>query len=165
MIEHLSAIFVVSVLRAVVEAALGAYILLVSWRWEATWAEGWLQYVPGVRPGAQPLPGDRGAFVAIACVLLVLGAVRFVQALHAFLRREFARRFGQALAIVDFLTPLTLPLGLWCLIVYRHPDTRDFFRNRYGDALDRGDAITGSSPGLPRARAPASRGARRWGRA
>jgi hypothetical protein len=58
---------------------------------------------------------------------MLLGLLRAAQLLAAVRPFPWSRRLGQCLGVLDFLTPLTLPLGLWALLVYRHPDTRQIF--------------------------------------
>jgi hypothetical protein len=128
--EHVRAIFVVSIVRSILEAVGGVWVLLVAWRWGESAGTGLSALVPGHHPDARPAVGDREAFVILGCVLILFGVARFVQSLNSLFVKEWARKFGQVLAIVDFFTPLTLPLGLWALLVYRHPDTRDHFRQR-----------------------------------
>ena len=130
MSEHIRAVFVVSILRSIIELLGGVWVLLVSWSWSSPARDGLARLVPGHHPDARPVGGDREAFVILGCALILLGVARFVQSLSSLRVKEWARRFGQVLAILDFVTPLTLPLGLWALLVYRHPDTRDHFRER-----------------------------------
>jgi hypothetical protein len=59
--------------------------------------------------------------------------IRCAQALFSLRAVEWGRRLGLILACVDFVTPVTLPIALWGLIIYRHPDTRDYFQ-RKGEA-------------------------------
>ena len=136
MIEHLRAIFVVSVVRSVIEGLGGIYVLLVAWRWGEAFDDGsWARFIPTYHSEAKALPGDRTGFVVLGLLLLIFGVLRFSQSLSAFVYKEWARRSGQILAIFDFLTPFTLPLGLWALIVYRHPDTFDHFRTHGPSAV------------------------------
>ena len=134
MSEHVRAIFVVSIVRSVLESVGGVWVLLVAWRWSEPAGSGLSAFVPGHHPDARPEVGDREAFVILGCILILLGVARFVQSLNSLLVREWARKFGQVLAIADLFTPLTLPLGLWAFLVYRHPDTRDHFRKRESES-------------------------------
>lgn len=119
--QSLSIICVVSLIRVLVEFALGIWISLVALGWDG---EGFLAYHHTARPEA----GDREAFYILGGALLLLGLLRLVQVAGAFGVRSWARVLGQWLGWLDFLTPVTLPLGLWALQVYRHPDTRQAFR-------------------------------------
>ena len=121
--RHLSIICVVSLIRVLAELALGVWISLVALGWDG---EGFLSYHHTARPEA----GDRVAFYILGGALLLLGLIRLVQVAGAFGVRSWARVLGQWLGWLDFLTPVTLPLGLWALQVYRHPDTRQAFRRR-----------------------------------
>ena len=67
---------------------------------------------------------------------MLLGLLRAVQLLAAARPFPWSRRLGQYLGMLDFLTPLTLPLGLWALLVYRHPDTRQIFSRGLRDAAE-----------------------------
>ena len=129
--EHVRAIFAVSMLRSALEAFGGIWVLLVAWRWGADLGDGLGRLVPTFHTGARPLPGDRAGFVILGALLVVIGVARFCQSLGSHQCKEWARRLGQGLAILDFATPITLPLGLWHLLVYRHPETRERFRERF----------------------------------
>ena len=110
---------------------LGVWITLVAVGWAGE-AGGWL---PAYHSSARPEPGDRGAFFVLGGALMLLGLLRATQLLGAARPFPWSRRLGQCLGALDFLTPLTLPLGLWALLVYRHPDTRQIFsRGLRGDA-------------------------------
>ena len=125
--QSLSIIYLVSLIRVLADFALGIWISLVALGWDG---EGFLAYHHTARPEA----GDRGAFYILGGALLLLGLLRLVQVAGAFGTRSWARVLGQWLGWLDFLTPLTLPLGLWALQVYRHPDTRQVFRQRSASA-------------------------------
>jgi len=127
--RHLQIICVVSLLRVLAEFALGAWVSLVALGWDG---EGFLAYHPTARPEG----GDREAFYILGGGLLLLGLIRLVQVTGVFAVRSWARVLGQWLGWVDFLTPLTLPLGLWALQVYRHPDTIQAFRPRQAASAD-----------------------------
>lgn len=127
--RHLQIICVVSLLRVLAEFALGAWVSLVALGWDG---EGFLAYHPTARPEG----GDREAFYILGVGLLLLGLIRLVQVVGVFAVRSWARVLGQWLGWVDFLTPLTLPLGLWALQVYRHPDTIQAFRPRQAASAD-----------------------------
>ena len=127
--KHLQIICVVSLLRVLAEFALGAWVSLVALGWDG---EGFLAYHPTARPEV----GDREAFYILGVGLLLLGLIRLVQVVGGFAVGSWARVLGQWLGWVDFLTPLTLPLGLWALQVYRHPDTIQVFRPRQAASAD-----------------------------
>ena len=129
--RHLKAIHCVTFFRLLLELGLGVWITLVAAGW-AGGAGGWL---PTYHSSARPEPGDREAFFVLGGALVFLGLLRAVQLLAAARPFPWSRRLGQCLGLLDFLTPLTLPLGLWALLVYRHPDTRQIFsRGLRGDA-------------------------------
>ncbi len=135
--RHLQIICLVSFLRVLAEFALGAWISLVALGWDG---ESFLAYHPTARPEV----GDREAFYILGGGLLLLGLIRLVQLvgtlllliLNGRLVCAWARVLGQWLGWVDFLTPLTLPLGLWALQVYRHPDTVQAFSRRQPSSAD-----------------------------
>ncbi|HLU47858.1 MAG TPA: hypothetical protein VK116_07230 [Planctomycetota bacterium] len=124
MIEHVRALGVVSLVRALLEAAFGIYVLKLASVWSR--GEGFF-----LLHGA-PEDGDRGFFLGLAIVLLVAATVRAAQAIASFLLREWSRRVGIALGILDVVLPITLPVALWSFVVYRHPETRDRFRRASG---------------------------------
>lgn len=108
------------------ELALGAWITLVALGWDGEGGGGFLNYHPTARPES----GDREAFYILGCGFLLLGLVRLLQVVGSFVLRPWARVLGQWLGWIDLITPVTLPLGLWALQVYRHPDTREVFKRR-----------------------------------
>ena len=122
--RHLRAIFCLSVFRILVELVLGAWITLVALVWDGENGPSFLSYHSTARPES----GDREAFFILGGGLVLLGLIRLAQALGAVRLYSWARGLGLGLGGLDFLTPLTLPLGLWALLVYRHPDTRRIFR-------------------------------------
>ena len=122
--RHLRAIFYISLLRVHAEVALGTWITLVAQVWDSENGPSFLAYHYTARPES----GDREAFFILGGGLMLLGAIRLAQVLGSARRLCWARRLGLGLGWLDFLTPLTLPLGLWALLVYRHPDTRQLFR-------------------------------------
>jgi hypothetical protein len=128
MLEHVRAIGIVALVRSLcLELPLGIYILLVAARWGESGFPAWW---PSFSQGAKPLPGDRLAFLLFGAALLALALVRLAHAVSSLQVREIGRRLGLLLAGVDFLTPITLPLAFWSLVAYRHPETREFFRER-----------------------------------
>ena len=122
--RHLRAIFYVSLLRVLAELALGTWITLVALVWDSENGPRFLTYHYTARPES----GDREAFFILGVGLMLLGMIRLAQVLGSARRLCWARSLGLGLGWLDFLTPLTLPLGLWALLVYRHPDTRQLFR-------------------------------------
>jgi hypothetical protein len=137
MVEHVRRIGMVSLARAILELVLGAYLLLVATRWGG---EGWPVWWPTYHHGAKPLSGDRAAFYAGGALLVVFALLRSIQAVLSLRVRDWGRRVGLWLAIFDFATPVTLPLAFWSLVVYRHPDTRDYFRRRREERARKGRA-------------------------
>ena len=127
MADYVRVTFVVSVVRSFLEIIAGIWVLLVVAQWQP-WTDGFGGFRIGFHPEARPDGGDKTAFTVLGAALLAFGVVRFVQALNVFRAREWSRRATIVLAAFDFLTPVTLPLGLWYLKVYRHPDTKDHFR-------------------------------------
>lgn len=142
MSDHVRAIGIVSLLRAIAELLFGGYLLAVVARWSVpalTLGEGgegrdllwWFrERFATLHPSSTPESGDQTAFLVLGAVLLTFGLVRVAQSLSTLLAHSWARRAGLVLAAFDFVLPVTLPLAFWGLVVYRHPDTRDYFRGR-----------------------------------
>ena len=120
MVEHLRALGIVSLIRALIEGAIGSYLL----QFAAVWSTG-----PGrfLRLQGVPEPGDREVFFAIGTVIVLFAALRFVQSIACLWSVRWSRRFGILLAVFDFALPFTLPFGLWGIAIYRHPETIDHF--------------------------------------
>ena len=125
MAAHVLAITIASLVRALLEFGVGLYTLSVCAGWDGAdaSAQGWFQY----HSGAEPIPGDRLALTILGCCLVAIGAVRLFHALGAFSKREWARKIGVFLAVLDIITPITIFFALWGWIVWRHPETRDLF--------------------------------------
>ena len=62
--------------------------------------------------------------------MALLAVIRGIQAISTLAAANWARRVGMLLAIIDFATPITLPFGFWTLVVYRKPETREYFKRR-----------------------------------
>ncbi|MEM7234120.1 MAG: hypothetical protein AAF517_18225 [Planctomycetota bacterium] len=122
MAEHVRAIGIVSILRSLVEQGLGGYLLATAYLWKA--GSGFFE-LRGV-----PDSADRTTFFAVGLFLCLLSMVRFVQAVQSLRVRDWARRLGLWLGSIDFILPITLPFALWSFVVYRHNDTRDYFRRQ-----------------------------------
>jgi hypothetical protein len=123
MVHHLVPFGVASLGRVVAEVLLGGLLLLVARNWDSG---GWFS----IHPGAKPVPGDREAFYALGALLVAVAVIRCVQAICSLKTMEWGRRLGMILACVDFVTPVTMPFAIWGLIIYRHPDTRDYFQRK-----------------------------------
>lgn len=138
MVEHIRALGIVSLLRSFVELCLGVYLIAVAIVWRtmlfsfeepAGGLQGFLDRLVFLK--GEPQPGDREIFLIAGIVLVVLFLVRLLQSICSLLTKEWARKAGLCLAVIDFATPITLPMAFWSLVVYGHPESRDYFR-RYG---------------------------------
>lgn len=98
-------------------------------------------------------PGDTTAFLAVGLGLAAVAAVRFAHGCYTLVAVRRLRRgkpreglfrptllvrskqVGVALAILDLLDltffPVTTACGLYGLVIFRHPDTIDFYEERF----------------------------------
>jgi hypothetical protein len=156
-VSHIFVLGLIQALRALLGGAAGAFLIYRSFVIPAEWQ-------------VQLEPGDRGAFLAVGIVFLALAALRGMQGwlvlsmVAASRRRDGdpnrlsgrrTRRMGLALAILDLiditLFPVTTACGTYGLLVYRHPDSLDFFEGAFGS----GPPAVGSPP--PATPAPAQK--------
>ncbi len=133
MTAQIAALSIVLLVRCLIEFLLGLFIVLVT----IFWTNGGPALF-SVKDGAEPQSYDRLGLAILGGVLLAVACVRFAQALSSLRAREWARKVGLWLAVLDLATPLTLVLGIWTFVVYRHPDTREHFKHREASAA--GDA-------------------------
>ena len=137
MVSHIFVLGVIQALRALLGGAAGGFLIYRSFVIPLDWQ-------------SRLEPGDRGAFLAAGIVFLVLAVLRGFQGLLVLLevaasrRREntpfrsrgrLTRRMGLALAIFDLVDltffPVTTACGTYGLLVYRHPDSLDFFEGAF----------------------------------
>jgi hypothetical protein len=127
MAEHVRTLGWIGVVRAVLGMLLGPYLVYKSL---TLTRESY-----GSTPVTQEvLAFDAAVFLGIGAFLAASGLVRLVQAVGALGSRPWARRAGLALGVFDILNlaffPVSMSLGLYAVVVYRHPDTQDRFGPR-----------------------------------
>jgi len=124
MVEHIRLLAAIALVRGCLGIAAGALLLVKAFRLEPR------LYYPAMVSN-DVIVFDSWAFRIGGCALLVLSAAFLIQGVGALLSRPWARRLGLALAAIDLvnllLFPLSTALGLYGLVVYRHPDVRDWF--------------------------------------
>jgi hypothetical protein len=84
---------------------------------------------------APDVPGfDSAVLFGVGAFLLAGGLARLVQAAGVFLSKPWSRKLGLALGVFDIVNlvffPISMALGLYAVVVYRHPDTLDHFEPR-----------------------------------
>ncbi|HVR74366.1 MAG TPA: hypothetical protein VMT52_08540 [Planctomycetota bacterium] len=124
MVEHVIALGWINLVRAILGLAFGGILL-----WRAQWPLESMVY-----GSDENLSFDRYAFLVVGTLTIVIAHLRAAQSIGSFLLRRWGRVLGLALALFDIanllLFPLSTALGLYGLVVYRHPDTLDHFRSR-----------------------------------
>jgi hypothetical protein len=139
MAEHVRMLVKIGILRALVGIALGPILIhksrtLTRESYGSTW----------VAPDVQAF--DAAVLLGVGALLLAGGIARLIQAAGASRSRPWARRLGLALGVFDIANlaffPVAMALGLYAVVVYRHPDTLDRFEPR-------GRASSASLPGYP----------------
>jgi hypothetical protein len=132
MVEHIRFLAAIALVRGGLGIAAGVLLLVKAFRLEPRF------YYPTMVSN-DVIAFDAAAFRIGGCVLLVLSAAFLVQGAGALLTRPWARRLGFALAAIDLvnliLFPLSTALGLYGLVVYRHPDVRDWFERHGAPAV------------------------------
>ena len=123
MVEHVIALGWINLTRALLGLAFGGILL-----WRAKWPREISVYVPD-----ENFSFDQYAFLVVGTLSIVLAHLRAAQGIGTFLLRRWSRLLGLALALFDIanlvLFPLSTALGLYGLVVYRHPDTFEQFRS------------------------------------
>lgn len=131
MAEHVVVLGILGIVRSVLGLALGAWLILAARDLSPESYEA-------VRPSAETVEFDRAAFLAIAAASWLLAPLRALQGALALKRKRFARPSGLALAAVDLLDlalfPVSTALGLYALVVYRHPTTAEYLGCRRAGA-------------------------------
>lgn len=124
MVEHVIALGWINLVRAILGLAFGGILI-------------WRAYSPlesQAYVSDENFSFDQYAFLVVGTLTIVIAHMRAAQSIGSFLLRRWGRVLGLALALFDIanliLFPLSTALGLYGLVVYRHPDTRDQFRSR-----------------------------------
>lgn len=117
--DHVRALGVIGIVRALLGVALGCWLLLEA---SSLAAES---YDPRVAEGTVRF--DRTAFQVLGGLALVVAPFRAIQGVLALARRPLARPLGLGLATLDVLNlclfPLSTALGLYGLVVYLNAET------------------------------------------
>ena len=126
MADHVRTLAYIGFIRAALGLGIGAYLIFKAS------ALNVVHY--GLTPVTEELFDlDRTSFYVIGIVWVGLALLRVIQAIQAFRGKPSARVFGLGLAIWDIvnlpLLPVSTALGLYGLVVYRHPDTMVFFES------------------------------------
>ncbi len=123
MADHVVVLGILGIVRAVLGFGLGVWLILVAAdlgpeRYDMSW------------PKSEVVEFDRAAFRAVAAAAFLLAPLRALQGILALRRKALARPAGLALACVDLanlaLFPISTALGLYGLVVYRHPTTAEY---------------------------------------
>lgn len=125
--EHVKVLGWLGVARSVLALALALLLLVKS--------ENLGQSSYGFpRVSVETVEFDQLAFRWVGGLCFFFSVLRVIQGALALLGRSWARRFGLALAMFDLvnlaLFPVSTALGLYGLVVYRHPDTLDHFAGK-----------------------------------
>lgn len=130
MAEHVRVLGIIGLVRAVLGAALGGFLIWKTVHLDAKAYEGMAVTQEEIR-------FDTVAFSIMAVALLTLALLWALQGILAVRDKPSSRRLGLALAIVDIVNlvffPISTALGLYGLTVYRHPSTVDYLESRRGE--------------------------------
>ncbi len=146
MASHILALGIIQAVRGILGLAAGAFFIFRSFK------------IPFDRV-ARVEDGDRAAFLAIGILLVIFALVRAGQGVFTvFLMPRLgrggadghvgegvgpgagraARKLGIVMGIVDLVDltafPFTTACGTYAILVYRHPESRDFFEGTYSKA-------------------------------
>lgn len=123
MADHVIVLGILGIVRALLGFALGAWLIAVA-------ADLSPQRYDDYSLKAEVVEFDRTAFRAVGAAALVLAPLRALQGILALRRKRLACFGGLALACVDLanlaLFPISTALGLYGLVVYRHPTTAEY---------------------------------------
>ena len=119
MLEHLRVLGWLGIVRGVLGALAGAFII-------------WRAVVPAVPQEA--LPWDVPLFWVVGIVSLLLAVVWTAQGVAVLRMRPWSRRCGLFLGLTDLVClcffPVSTAMGLYAIVVYRHGETVEHFRSR-----------------------------------
>jgi hypothetical protein len=125
--EHVRVLGYLGILRAVVGAALGIYLLWKSAHIDLS-AYGLSFVTEGI------LRFDSTAFLVLGCLSIAMACLRVTQGILTIRKTACARPFGVGLACFDFLNlaffPVSTALGLYGLVVFRHLETVAYFEGQ-----------------------------------
>ena len=143
---HIIVLATINAFRAACGLAFG--LILVRFSDETSYPAGRLLDLETARPRFEP--ADFTAFLVVGIVILTIAVLRGFQGLTTFVEMRRARRGGErrrgrmsvlsrrlgfGLSVLDLvdvtLFPITTACGLYGLLVYRHPDTVDFYEGRF----------------------------------
>jgi len=132
MLEHVKVISAIGIFRGVVGALLGGALLFQAYGLTSTDYSDGYEMTPEVAEAL--LSFDKSAFVLMGWLCLFFAFLRTVQAIAALLTARWARPLGLGLARFDILNlvlfPVSTALGLYAFIVYRSPETAEYFKGR-----------------------------------
>jgi hypothetical protein len=135
MLEHVKILSAIGVVRALLGAALGVVLLVKAGNLRTP------DYLPRRELSRAPtaeetetMRFDEVVFRVGGAACLLIAIARLTQGIGAFCAAAWARRGGLALAAFDIanltLFPLSTALGLYGLVVFRHPEAVEWFRRR-----------------------------------
>jgi hypothetical protein len=127
MVEHIPLLAAIALVRGALGIAAGVLLLVKAFGLDPR------LYHPA-RVAEELIAFDSWAFCIGGGILLLTSAAFVIQGVGALMSCGWSRRLGLALAVIDLanlvLFPLSTALGLYGLVVYRHPDVRDWFERR-----------------------------------
>ena len=143
---HVVVLAFINSLRGLCGLVLGGLLVYFSDR--ARYPSGRLFDVASMKP--RYIEGDFQAFLVVGVVFMLLAILRLVQGSITIaewrrasrsVRRErgklgaFSRRLGLGLSVLDLIDltffPVTTACGLYGLLVYRSPDSIEFFEGKF----------------------------------
>jgi hypothetical protein len=121
MIGHVKVLGWIGLVRALLGAALGVFLL-----WRAS----------DPRVLFEAAPGDVPTFQVVGALLVACAALWALQAIAALRVQPWARPVGIVLAIADVVNlvffPVSTALGLYALVTFRNPETAAYFESQRG---------------------------------
>jgi len=137
MVEHIKVLGFLGVARALIALALGVVLLVKAERLDLRDYETTRFALDAPHTEArhgEHLKFDRVAFRVVGAACLLLAALRLAQGVASLRTCRWARFAGVCLAGFDIanlaLFPLSTTLGLYGLVVWRHPECEQRFKSR-----------------------------------
>lgn len=137
MVEHVKVLAAIGIVRALVAFVLGFVLISKADRLSLRDYyddRGALESYHSGERDKEDLDFDRIALSVVGGACLGFAALRLAQCAGSLFSARWARFCGLGLAVFDvinlLLFPLSTALGLYSLVVYRHPETAERFRNK-----------------------------------
>lgn len=157
MASHILALGVIQIVRGLLGVAVGVFFIYRSFSIPFDWL-------------ARLEKGDQAAFLAVGILLVLFALVRAGQGLFTVILMprlsrgdsdggvggnvgRAVRRLGIIMGVVDLidltLFPITTACGTYALLIYRHPESKDYFEGVFSKDSAAGSVVPPAAIGSP----------------